>query len=113
MFSSIQDFLRTTGISRDPKQANTVQQKREEARGQSRTVVEVSEDDTLFSIAAIRALLTTDPLPADVAEALKAGELDDILKALATLEAQGIHNIPLKADQTLLEAVRSVLPAVR
>lgn len=112
MFSSIQDLLRSAGVSRDPKQANTLQPKREETR-QSRAAVEPSEDDTLFSIAAIRALLTTDPLPADVADALKAGELEDILKALASLEAQGIHNIPLKSDQTLLDAVRGVLPAVR
>ena len=66
-----------------------------------------TQDDTLFSITAIRALLTTEPLPEDLAAVLGDEEKASILKGLSELEAQGIHNIPLRLNQSILDAVRA------
>ncbi len=110
MFSGIRDFLRSAGIARDPKaQPQTYHRPvgERDARGGDD---EFTHDDTLFSIAAIRALLTTEPLPDDLASVLTDDEKESILKGLAALEAQGIHNIPLRLNQSLLEAVRAALP---
>lgn len=111
MFSGIRDLLRTTGVARDPQPQNaTVRPKDEDATGGRQYRDEPAQDDTLFSITAIRALLTTEPLPADLAAALGAEEKKALLEGLAALEAQGIHNIPLRLGQSLLDAVRAALP---
>ncbi len=110
MFSGVRDFLRMVGVTRDPKtQAQTYHKPAgdRQARGGHDTF---SADDTLFSIAAIRALLTTEPLPDDLAAVLTADEKAAILEGLSALEAQGIHNIPLRLNQSLLDAVRAALP---
>ncbi len=110
MFSGVRDLLRMTGIVRDPQmqpQQHHKQAGEREARGRDD---EFTHDDTLFSIAAIRALLTTEPLPDDIASVLGEDEKASILKGLAELEAQGIHNIPLRLNQSILEAVRAALP---
>lgn len=111
MFSGIRDLLRTAGIARDT-QHQTVQRKREDEGGAGRHADqgEFGEDDTLFSIAAIRALLTSEPLPDDIAAVLTDDEKQKILAGLTALEAQGIHNIPLRLNQSILDAVRAALP---
>lgn len=111
MFSGIRDLMRTTGLTRDPQpQQATVKPKQDDAAGHKSAREEAAEDDTLFSITAIRALLTTEPLPADLAAVLGAEEKQNILEGLSALEAQGIHNIPLRLGQSLLDAVRAALP---
>ncbi len=110
MFSGVRDFLRMVGVTRDPKmQAHTYHKpvgERDARAGDDG----FSADDTLFSIAAIRALLTTEPLPEDIAAVLTPEEKSSILEGLAALEAQGIHNIPLRLHQSILDAVRAALP---
>ncbi len=111
MFSGIRDLLRITPAARDT-QHQSVQQKRDEAGGGQRQAAReaFADDDTMFSIAAIRALLTTEPLPDDIAAVLTDDEKQKILAGLASLEAQGIHNIPLRLNQSILDAVRASLP---
>lgn len=110
MFTGIRDFLRISSTSRDPQPVQSQVQQKQEKEGGRREQDAPREDDTLFSISAIRALLTADPLPADLAAVLTREQRDDILAGLTALEAQGIHNIPLRLGQSLLEAVRAALP---
>lgn len=110
MFSGIRDLLRSAGIGRDPKQMQQTYQRPVADRGARAGDDDFTNDDTLFSIAAIRALLTTEPLPADLAAVLDDEEKAAILKGLGDLEAQGIHNIPLRLNQSILDAVRAALP---
>ena len=110
MFSGIRDFLRMTGIARDPQMQPPTYRKPVDEREARASHDTFTDDDTLFSIAAIRALLTTEPLPEDLAAALGDEEKTNILAGLAALEAQGIHNIPLRLNQSLLDAVRAALP---
>jgi hypothetical protein len=109
MFSGIRDFLRMTRPAADTKHQAVQPRRDEEPRG-PRDDAPPADDDTLFSIAAIRALLTTEPLPDDLAAVLHEDEKQKILQGLAALEAQGIHNIPLRLGQSLLDAVRAALP---
>lgn len=110
MFSGIRDLLRTVGVGRDPQMHPHIYHKPVGEREARASDDHFTDDDTLFSIAAIRALLTQDPLPEDLAAALGADEKASILKGLSELEAQGIHNIPLRLNQSILEAVRAALP---
>lgn len=111
MFSGIRDFLRTVGVARDPQMQPHIYHKPAGERDARRGDDSFTDDDTLFSIAAIRALLTTEPLPDDLAAVLGEDEKAAILKGLTELEAQGIHNIPLRLNQSILDAVRAALPA--
>lgn len=110
MFSGIRDLLRSAGIARDPKAQPQTYHRPVDDRGARGGDDEFTHDDTLFSIAAIRALLTTEPLPEDLAAVLGDDEKASILIGLGELEAQGIHNIPLRLNQSILEAVRAALP---
>lgn len=110
MFSGIRDLLRSAGIARDPKQMQHTYQRPVGDRAARGGDDEFTQDDTLFSITAIRALLTTEPLPEDLAAVLGDEEKASILKGLSELEAQGIHNIPLRLNQSILDAVRAALP---
>lgn len=110
MFSGIRDLLRSAGITRDPKGLPHAPQRPLGDRAARGGDDEFTHDDTLFSITAIRALLTTEPLPEDLAAALGADEKTSILAGLAELEAQGIHNIPLRLNESILDAVRAALP---
>lgn len=113
MFSGIRDLLRVTGVVRDPQvQPPVVRRREDEGKGRPDSHDEFGDDDTLFSIAAIRALLTTEPLPDDLAAVLTDDEKEKILRGLAALETQGIHNIPLRLGQSLLDAVRQALPPI-
>lgn len=110
MLLGIRDFLRSVGVSRDPKMLpHTYHRSVDDQAGRGSENVLIG-DDTLFSIAAIRALLTTEPLPDDLAAVLSDDEKASILKGLSELEVQGIHNIPLRLNQSLLEAVRAAVP---
>lgn len=110
MFSGIRDFLRITRVARDTQALTPgIQEKRERQSAPDDDGL-FGDDDTLFSIGAIRALLTTEPLPDDLAAVLSADEKEKILKGLSTLEAQGIHNIPIRLNQSILDAVRAALP---
>lgn len=107
MFSRIGDYLRTGGIAKDPQHQQAVTpDKQHKGNDKPRDEAPV-DDDMLFSIDAIRTLLTTQDLPPDAQ-----AELDDILNRLRQLDQQGIKNIPVRLGQSIFEAVRDAVAAL-
>lgn len=110
MFSGIRDFLRITKAAPDTQHQIVTPQRQDKEQRRPDDDGIFGEDDMLFSIGAIRALLTTEPLPEDLAAVLDDEEKKNILQGLTALEAQGVHNIPLRLGQSILDAVRAALP---
>ena len=107
MFSKISEYLRPYAVSKDPQQVQVPRDRKNRDQNGTGDTGTAESDDMLFSIDAIRALLTSMELNAE-----QAAELDDILKGLETLDAQGIKNIPVRLGQSIYEAVRFAVGAL-
>lgn len=110
MFSRIGDFLKPAGgVAKDTQQQPQVQaDKKRQGSGGDHAPPAQTEDDTLFSIAAIRALLQAQPVMPEDQTAH-----DEILGKLTQLEQQGIMSIPVALNQSIYEAVRFAVAAVK
>jgi hypothetical protein len=108
MFSGIRDFLRIHGVARDTQAQQGKAERRQRDGGAPEDAPAPEDDDTLFSIEAIRTMLTAEPPAAGQAE-----EIARILEGLRVLESQGIHNIPIRLGQSVLEAVQYAIQPTR
>lgn len=104
MFSKIGDYLKTAPSARDTRPVKSEQERPKRDGTGAGEKTGADDDDMLFSIAAIRALMTTMDLPPE-----QQNHLQDILKGLDALEVQGIRNIPVRLGQSIYEAVTQAL----